>query len=86
MVEKKEKVARPRQAMPEQAADIRRHNFDEVSLGYTIKLARAEASRCLQCRKPSCVMGCPLEVDIPGFINLINEGDFNGAIRIVVSL
>jgi len=76
---KKEKT--PRQPMPEQAPDIRRRNFDEVPMGYTVELAQAEASRCLQCRKPGCVAGCPVEVDIPGFINLISEGDFTGAIR-----
>jgi len=67
--------------MPEQAADVRRRNFDEVPLGLTVELAQAEASRCLQCRKPGCVAGCPVEIDIPGFINLISEGDFTGAIR-----
>jgi glutamate synthase (NADPH/NADH) small chain len=67
--------------MPEQAPEIRRRNFQEVPLGYTIALAQAEASRCLQCRKPSCVEGCPVGVDIPGFIRLISEGDMTGAIR-----
>ena len=67
--------------MPEQAPDVRRRNFDEVPLGLTVELAQAEASRCLQCRKPGCVAGCPVEIDIPGFINLISEGDFTGAIR-----
>ena len=75
------KKATPRQAMPEQAPEIRRRNFEEVPLGYTVELAQAEASRCLQCRKPSCVPGCPVGVDIPGFIQLITEGDFTGAIR-----
>jgi len=82
MTEKKMKKEKtPRQPMPEQAPDIRRRNFDEVPMGYTVELAQAEASRCLQCRKPGCVAGCPVEVDIPGFINLISEGDFTGAIR-----
>ncbi len=67
--------------MPEQAADVRRRNFDEVPLGFDVELAQAEASRCLQCRKPGCVAGCPVQVDIPGFIDLITEGDFTGAIR-----
>ncbi len=67
--------------MPEQAPDVRRRNFDEVPLGLTVEMAQAEASRCLQCRKPGCVAGCPVEIDIPGFINLIGEGDFTGAIR-----
>lgn len=67
--------------MPEQAADVRRRNFDEVPLGFDVELAQAEAARCLQCRKPGCVAGCPVQVDIPGFIDLITEGDFTGAIR-----
>jgi len=82
MTEKKKKKEKtPRQPMPEQAPDVRRRNFDEVPLGLTVELAQAEASRCLQCRKPGCVAGCPVEIDIPGFINLIGEGDFTGAIR-----
>ena len=60
---------------------VRRRNFEEVPLGYTVEMAMEEASRCIQCRKPSCVTGCPVQVDIPGFINLITEGDFTGAIR-----
>ncbi len=78
---KGKKTTIPRQSMPEQDADVRRRNFDEVPLGYTPETARAEASRCLQCRKPACVEGCPVGVDIPGFIHLIKEGDFTGAIR-----
>ncbi|NNF97784.1 MAG: NADPH-dependent glutamate synthase [Desulfobacteraceae bacterium] len=76
-----QKEKTPRQAMPEQPADVRKHNFEEVPTGYTIELAQAEASRCLQCKKPSCVAGCPVSVDIPGFISLITMGDFTGAIR-----
>ena len=71
----------PRVAMPEQEAQVRARNFLEVPTGYTLKMAQEEASRCLQCKKPGCVAGCPVEVDIPGFINLITEGDFTGAIR-----
>ena len=76
---KKEKT--PRVPMPEQAPQIRARNFDEVPTGYTMEMAQQEASRCLQCRKPSCVEGCPVSVDIPGFIRLITEGDITGAIR-----
>lgn len=76
---KKEKI--PRQAMPEQKPDIRKRNFLEVPNGYTPETAMKEAQRCLQCKKPSCVEGCPVEVDIPGFIGFIKEGDFKGAIR-----
>ena len=67
--------------MPEQAPEIRRRNFFEVPTGYTMEMAQAEASRCLQCKKPSCVEGCPVQVDIPGFIKLITEGDMTAAIR-----
>ena len=80
-----EKVAKktktPRVAMPEQEPHIRARNFLEVPTGYTVKMAQEEASRCLQCRKPSCVAGCPVGVDIPGFIDLIAQGDMTGAIR-----
>ncbi len=77
--EKKEKV--PRQAMPEQDPKARIKNFDEVPLGYTPELAMTEAKRCIQCKKPGCVAGCPVDVDIPGFIKLVAEGDFIGAAR-----
>lgn len=71
----------PRQAMPEQAPEVRARNFEEVPLGYTPETAMKEAERCLGCKKPSCVEGCPVGVDIPGFIGLIKEGNFTGAIR-----
>ena len=75
---KKEKV--PRQKMPEQEPKVRARNFEEVPLGYSPETAQLEASRCLQCKKPSCVEGCPVQIDIPGFIREINQGDFSGAI------
>ena len=75
------KKAPSRQPMPEQAPEVRRRNFNEVPLGYTVELAQEEAGRCLQCKKPNCVRGCPVEVDIPGFIDLITKGDFTRAIR-----
>ncbi len=78
-IKKKEKI--PRQKMPEQDPKVRAKNFDEVPLGYPPERAQLEASRCLQCKKPSCVEGCPVQIDIPGFIRLIKEGDFSGAIR-----
>ncbi|MDR2944633.1 MAG: NADPH-dependent glutamate synthase [Methanosarcinales archaeon] len=70
---KKERTGRI--AMPEQPAKVRRHNFDEVALGYTAAEAIAEASRCLQCRTPRCVEGCPVSVNIPEFIKRIAQGD-----------
>ena len=75
------KTKTPRVAMPEQEPQIRARNFLEVPTGYTMKMAQEEASRCLQCRKPGCVAGCPVEVDIPGFIDLIAQGDMTAAIR-----
>ena len=82
MVDKeKKKKGGARVAMPEQAADVRKRNFLEVPTGYTMDMAQEEAARCIQCRKPSCVTGCPVEVDIPGFIDLINKGDMTAAIR-----
>ena len=77
--EKKEKI--PRQKMPEQDPKVRAKNFNEVPYGYPPEIAQLEASRCLQCKKPKCVEGCPVEINIPGFIKLIYEGDFVGAAR-----
>jgi len=76
---KKEKIAR--QIMPEQEPDIRAKNFEEVPLGLTQEAAVNEAQRCMQCKKPACVEGCPVGVDIPGFIKLIAEEKFVGSIR-----
>jgi len=76
---KREKI--PRQPMPEQEPQIRAKNFDEVPFGYSPETAMKEAERCMQCKKPSCVEGCPVEVDIPGFIRHIKEGEFTKAIR-----
>jgi len=76
--EKKEKI--PRQPMPEQKPKVRARNFDEVPFGYSPETAMLEASRCIQCKNPSCITGCPVDIDIPAFIAKIKEGDFAGAI------
>jgi glutamate synthase (NADPH) small chain len=78
---KKQKVERQR--MPEQEPQVRRRNFGEVPLGYTPEAAMKEAERCLNCKKPSCMEGCPVGVDIPKFIGLIKEGEFTQAIRTI---
>lgn len=65
-----------RQLMPAQAPEKRKNNFDEVPLGLTEEQAKLEAQRCLKCKKPSCVEGCPVHIDIPGFIKAIEEGDY----------
>ncbi len=66
--------------MPHQNHHERVKNFKEVALGYTKEDALAEAERCIQCKKPACMKGCPVEVEIPAFIEKIKEGDFAGAI------
>jgi len=84
MAEKEEKEKKPkvpRQKMPEQEPKVRAKNFDEVPFGYTPELAQLESSRCLQCKKPKCIEGCPVEIDIPAFVKLISEGDFAGSAR-----
>jgi len=66
--------------MPAQDPKERIKNFNEVALGYTEEMAIEEAKRCILCKKPGCVKGCPVEIDIPAFIGLIQKGDFDGAI------
>lgn len=77
----KDRMKISRQPMPEQDPKVRARNFDEVPLGYTPDMAKIEALRCIQCKNRPCMEGCPVEIDIPGFIALITEGDFLGAIR-----
>ena len=69
--------------MPTQEPSVRAHNFDEVALGYTAEMAVLEADRCLNCKNPACVAGCPVGIDIPGFIQKIKVGEFEEAYRIV---
>jgi len=73
--------AEARIPMPKQDHRARANNFDEVALGYTREMAQEEALRCLQCKKAPCVDGCPVEIDIPAFIKLLQVGDFLGAAR-----
>ncbi len=61
--------------MPAQDAAVRRHNFDEVALGYTREMAMDEAARCLGCKKKPCVGGCPVGIDIPAFVGKLAQGD-----------
>ncbi|NTV04956.1 MAG: NADPH-dependent glutamate synthase [Chlorobiaceae bacterium] len=77
----KERLAIPRQEMPSQNPEVRSHNFQEVNLGYTPELAQKEALRCLQCKDPACIKGCPVNIKIDQFIKLIAHGDFTGAAR-----
>ena len=65
--------------MPEQPPKVRAKNFLEVPIGYTPEMAQTEAARCLQCKKPGCVTGCPVSVQIPEFLTLLRDGDFIAA-------
>jgi glutamate synthase (NADPH/NADH) small chain len=78
---KKERRAIPRQEMPEQAPSIRNKDFSEVTLGYSLKDAQYEAARCIQCKDPACIKGCPVGINIPAFLEMIVEGDLNHAIH-----
>ena len=69
--------------MPSQEPNVRNKNFKEVALGYTEEMAVNEAKRCLQCKKHPCRSGCPVEIDIPGFIKHVAEGDFEAAYNVI---
>ena len=71
-------------AIPEQLPEVRNKNFLEVSLGYTPELAIEEAQRCINCKNKPCVKGCPVMVQIPEFIGLVAEGNFEGAYQKVI--
>jgi glutamate synthase (NADPH/NADH) small chain len=75
----RERMTIERTHMPEQDALQRAANFREVNLGYSQQLAVLEAERCLQCKNPVCIDGCPVRVDIPRFIELLRVGDMAGA-------
>ncbi|MFZ5916285.1 MAG: NADPH-dependent glutamate synthase [Chloroflexota bacterium] len=79
--EKTKKVRPPRQPMPAQEPHVRAHNFDEVAVGYSLEIAMLEASRCLQCKKPLCVQGCPVSVNIPEFVGALAAGDLETAAK-----
>ena len=72
-----------RNAMPEQPADVRNKNFQEVALGYTKEMAVDEAQRCLNCPKPRCVGSCPVNIDIPKFIHEVAQENFAEAYKIL---
>ncbi len=79
----RERLAIPSQIMPAQDPAIRRQNIQEVALGYTPEQARVEAMRCLQCKNAPCVAGCPVRIDIPGFVRAVADGDYQSAIDII---
>lgn len=78
IVDKKKRVP-----VREQEPDVRNKNFEEVCYGYNLEEAQAEAVRCLNCKNPLCVQGCPVSIDIPAFIQKIKEGDMKEAGKII---
>lgn len=82
-MEKKKTLKKERIPMREQDPQERKSNFDEVACGYNLEEGMAEADRCLECKKQPCVAGCPVEVDIPGFIKRVKEGDLRAAIMAI---
>ena len=77
----KQRMQIPRHDMPVQDEVIRSGNFEEVATGYSFETAKEEAERCLQCKKPACVQGCPVGVRIPQFIKALREGDMAKAVQ-----
>ena len=71
--------------MPEQDPKVRAKNFNEVALGYGAFVAKQEAMRCLNCKDPQCVKGCPVNVRIPEFIAKVKEGDFEGGYEVIAT-
>lgn len=67
----------------EQDPQVRAHNFDEVCLGYNLEEAMLEGSRCIQCKNPKCVAGCPVSIDIPGFIKEVCNNNIEGAFQVI---
>ncbi len=79
----KDRLKIPAQEMPAQDPIIRAHNLEEVAIGYTMEEARVEALRCLECVKQTCIDGCPVKIDIPGFIRHIAYGEFQNAADVI---
>jgi glutamate synthase (NADPH/NADH) small chain len=82
-ISNKQRMTIPRQPMPEQAPAARVRNFNEVPYGFDDRTARMEALRCIQCKKPECIAGCPVSINIPLFVRRIAEGDFQDGVRVL---
>ncbi len=79
----KQRYKTPKQEMPCQPAEVRARNFTEVALGLLGDNAKLESYRCIYCKEPACVSGCPVGVDIPGFLHEVEKGDLAGAARVL---
>ena len=82
-VKNKERTAMTRVQMPEVDPAVRSRNYEEVNLGLTVDLAMAEAQRCIDCPDPTCITGCPVEINIPKFIKNIERGEFLEAAKVL---
>jgi glutamate synthase (NADPH/NADH) small chain len=80
---RRERMAIPRQDMPEREAEERARDFDEVNLGFTSDLAILEATRCIECRRPTCVEGCPVGIRIDEFVTAVAAGEFETAAEVI---
>jgi glutamate synthase (NADPH/NADH) small chain len=80
---KKPRQAAPRSPMPRRDPKERAKDFQEVALGFALEAALSEAKRCLRCKRPSCRPGCPVEIDIPGFVAALAEERFEDAVRVL---
>ena len=78
-------IPQQRTAMREQDPRVRAKNFAEVSCGYSLEDAQREAERCLLCPDQPCIAGCPVSIDIPGFIQKIGEKDYRGAYDVITA-
>lgn len=78
-----ERLAIPQQEMPSQDPVLRRDNMEEVTLGYNKEQARVESMRCLQCKNAPCIAGCPVRIDIPGFLKAVAEDDMPRAMSVI---
>lgn len=82
-IKAKDRTASPRVKMPERAPDVRNTDFNEVPKGLTEEMAMKEASRCLDCANPTCISGCPVNINIPGFLKEVERGEFQNAARVL---
>ncbi|MBE9566146.1 MAG: dihydropyrimidine dehydrogenase, partial [Proteobacteria bacterium] len=80
---KKSRKTKPRQPLPRRDPKERSKDFEEVALGFSLDAALAEAERCLLCKRPTCVPGCPVGIDIPGFIGALAERRFEDAVKVL---
>ncbi|MCP5105730.1 MAG: NADPH-dependent glutamate synthase [bacterium] len=79
----KERIKGERAKMPENEPDVRNKNFNEVNIGLSEEQAKAEAARCLDCPTPTCISGCPVNINIPGFLKNIERGEFLEAAKVL---